>query len=192
MEDSWNQLKQDCAQCHRCSLGDTRRHLVFGVGAENARVMLIGEGPGEQEDLQGIPFVGPAGKLLDDMLEIINLDRTKVYIANIVKCRPPKNRDPMYVEQDCCSEWLRRQIALVDPKIIVCLGRIAATALIKENFRITREHGQWFTNNGRKYMALYHPSALLRDPSKRPETFVDLKILQKQIREDCPEVYARG
>lgn len=192
MTDSWNELKQECAQCRRCALSETRRNLVFGVGAEDARVMLIGEGPGEQEDLQGVPFVGPAGKLLDDMLEMIDLDRTKVYIANIVKCRPPKNRDPLYIEQDCCAEWLRRQIALVDPKIVVCLGRIAATALIQENFRITREHGQWFDVNGRKYMAIYHPSALLRDVSKRPETFVDLKALQRQILADCPEVYGHG
>ena len=192
MADSWNELKRECAQCRRCALGETRNNLVFGAGAENARVMLIGEGPGEQEDLQGVPFVGPAGKLLDDMLEMIQLDRTKVYIANIVKCRPPKNRDPMYVEQDCCAEWLQRQIALVNPCIIVCLGRIAATALIKPDFRITREHGQWFSVSGRRCMAIYHPSALLRDVSKRPETFVDLKSLQRQILADCPEVYAHG
>lgn len=192
MADSWNELKRECAQCCRCSLGETRKNLVFGTGAENARVMLIGEGPGEQEDLQGVPFVGPAGKLLDDMLEMIQLDRTKVYIANIVKCRPPKNRDPMYVEQDCCSEWLQRQIALVNPCIIVCLGRIAATALIKPDFRITREHGQWFSVSGRRCMAIYHPSALLRDVTKRPETFVDLKSLQRQILADCPEVYTHG
>ena len=192
MTDSWNKLKRECAQCRRCALGETRKNLVFGAGAENARVMLIGEGPGEQEDLQGVPFVGPAGKLLDDMLEMIQLDRTKVYIANIVKCRPPKNRDPMYVEQDCCAEWLQRQIALVNPCIIVCLGRIAATALIKPDFRITREHGQWFSVNGRRCMAIYHPSALLRDVSKRPETFVDLKSLQRHILADCPEVYAHG
>lgn len=192
MADSWNELKRECAQCRRCALGETRKNLVFGVGAENAHVMLIGEGPGEQEDLQGVPFVGPAGKLLDDMLEMIQLDRTKVYIANIVKCRPPKNRDPMYVEQDCCSEWLQRQIALVNPCIIVCLGRIAATALIKPDFRITREHGQWFSVSGRRCMAIYHPSALLRDVTKRPETFVDLKSLQRQILADCPEVYTHG
>lgn len=192
MADSWNELKRECAQCRRCALGETRKNLVFGAGAENARVMLIGEGPGEQEDLQGVPFVGPAGKLLDDMLEMIQLDRTKVYIANIVKCRPPKNRDPMYVEQDCCAEWLQRQIALVNPCIIVCLGRIAATALIKPDFRITREHGQWFSVSGRRCMAIYHPSALLRDVSKRPETFVDLKSLQRQILADRPEVYAHG
>ena len=168
MNEAWKELKQACAQCHRCGLGETRHSLVFGDGAENARIMLIGEGPGEQEDRQGVPIVGPAGKLLDDMLEMIYLDRTKVYIANIVKCRPPHNRDPQFAEQKCCSEWLQRQIELVDPVLIVCLGRIAATALIKDPFRITREHGQWFDVNGRRYMAIYHPSALLRDPSKRP------------------------
>ena len=178
MNEAWTELKQACSQCRRCGLGETRHHLVFGDGAEDARIMLIGEGPGEQEDLQGLPFVGPAGKLLDDMLEMIYLARTKVYIAN---CRPPRNRDPQFVEQKCCSEWLQRQIALVDPAIIVCLGRIAATALIKDPFRITREHGQWFDVGSRRYMAIYHPSALLRDPSKRPETFVDLKTLQREI-----------
>ena len=189
MNEAWTELKQACSQCRRCGLGETRHHLVFGDGAEDARIMLIGEGPGEQEDLQGLPFVGPAGKLLDDMLEMIYLDRTKVYIANIVKCRPPRNRDPQFVEQKCCSEWLQRQIALVDPAIIVCLVRIAATALIKDPFRITREHGQWFDVGSRRYMAIYHPSALLRDPSKRPETFVDLKTLQREIYARCPEVY---
>ena len=142
--DTWESLKHDCKSCRACSLGDTRHNLVFGVGNEQAEVMLIGEGPGEQEDLKGIPFVGPAGKLLDDMLEMIDLDRSKVYIANIVKCRPPRNRDPLNVEQEACRPWLDRQIALVDPKIIVCLGRIAAMSLIKEDFRITREHGRWF------------------------------------------------
>ena len=123
------------------------------------------------------------------MLSIIDLDRSDYYITNIVKCRPPHNRDPQFVEQKCCGEWLQRQIALVDPAIIVCLGRIAATALIKDPFRITREHGQWFDVNGRRCMAIYHPSALLRDPSKRPETFVDLKALQREIYTRCPEVY---
>ena len=187
--DSWKLLKSECADCSRCELCETRTNLVFGVGNEAAEVMFIGEGPGEQEDLQGEPFVGPAGKLLDTMLELIDLDRSKVYIANVVKCRPPRNRDPQFVEQKCCSEWLQRQIALIDPAIIVCLGRIAATALIKDPFRITREHGQWFDVDGRRYMAIYHPSALLRDPSKRPETFVDLKTLQREIYARCPEVY---
>ena len=187
--DTWESLKRDCAGCRCCSLGETRHKLVFGVGNAQAEVMLIGEGPGEQEDLQGIPFVGPAGKLLDDMLEMIDLDRQKVYIANIVKCRPPRNRDPLNVEQEACRPWLNRQIALVNPKIIVCLGRIAAMSLIREDFRITREHGQWFDRDGRRIMATYHPSALLRDVDKRPEAFMDLRALRKEIKAVCSRTY---
>lgn len=187
--DCWDSLKKECAACRGCSLWETRHELVFGVGNEKARVMLVGEGPGEQEDRQGLPFVGPAGKLLDDMLKMIDLDRDRVYIANIVKCRPPGNRDPLNVEQAACRGWLDRQIALVDPKIIVCLGRIAATSLISPDFRITREHGKWFSINGRSVMATYHPSALLRDLSKRPEAFMDLRELRKEIRALCGEVY---
>ena len=184
-----DELRKECLSCMGCELAKERSNLVFGVGNEHAEVMLIGEGPGEQEDLQGVPFVGRAGKLLDDMLEMIDLDRTKVYIANIVKCRPPKNRDPQESEQAACRHWLDEQIALVDPKIIVCLGRIAATSLIKEDFRITREHGQWFDKDGRRIMALYHPSALLRDVTKRPETFADLRSLRAEIRRICKETY---
>ena len=187
--DTWESLKRDCAGCRCCSLGETRHKLVFGVGNAQAEVMLIGEGPGEQEDLQGVPFVGPAGKLLDDMLEMIDLDRQKVYIANIVKCRPPRNRDPLNVEQEACRPWLDRQIALVNPKIIVCLGRIAAMALIREDYRITREHGQWFERDGRRLMATYHPSALLRDVDKRPEAFMDLRALRKEIKAVCSRTY---
>ena len=187
--DTWESLKRDCAGCRCCSLGETRHKLVFGVGNAQAEVMLIGEGPGEQEDLQGVPFVGPAGKLLDDVLEMIDLDRQKVYIANIVKCRPPRNRDPLNVEQEACRPWLDRQIALVNPKIIVCLGRIAAMALIREDFRITREHGQWFERDGRRLMATYHPSALLRDVDKRPEAFMDLRALRKEIKAVCSRTY---
>lgn len=187
--DTWESLKHECKNCRACSLGDTRHNLVFGVGNEQAEIMLIGEGPGEQEDLKGIPFVGPAGKLLDDMLEMIDLDRSKVYIANIVKCRPPRNRDPLNVEQEACRPWLDRQIALVDPKIIVCLGRIAAMSLIREDFRITREHGQWFDLGPRRIMATYHPSALLRDVDKRPEAFMDLRSLRKEIKAVCSRTY---
>ena len=181
----WDTLRADCLQCRRCPLCERRHSVVFGVGNVHAEVMLIGEGPGEQEDRLGEPFVGPAGKLLDDMLEMIGLDRSRVYIANIVKCRPPQNRDPQPAEQEACSEWLHEQLRLVDPKLIVCLGRIAAMALIRPNFRITREHGQWFSVGGRRCMAIYHPSALLRDVSRRPETFVDLKLLQRTIRAEC-------
>lgn len=186
--DSWEKLKSECAGCGACSLCRERKNLVFGCGNESAKIMLIGEGPGEQEDIQGVPFVGPAGKLLDSMLKMIDLDRSKVYIANIVKCRPPHNRDPLNVEQDACRQWLDRQIALVNPRIIVCLGRIAAMGIIKEDFRITREHGQWFDIGGRRVMATYHPSALLRDVSKRPEAFMDLRELRKEIRADLAAI----
>lgn len=187
--DAWEKLKADCAGCTACALSQGRRNLVFGVGREDAEVIFVGEGPGEQEDLKGEPFVGPAGQLLDTMLEIIGLDRNKVYIANIVKCRPPHNRDPLNIEQAACRTWLDRQIALINPKIIVCLGRIAAMAMIKEDFRITREHGQWYERDGRRLIATYHPSALLRDPGKRPDAFMDLRELRKEIRAVCDSTY---
>lgn len=187
--DNLEKLKSECLNCRRCPLCETRNNVVFGVGPENAEVFFIGEGPGEQEDLKGEPFVGRGGKLLDDMLELIDLDRTKIYIANMVKCRPPKNRDPLETEQMACAEWLRRQIDLLQPKLIVCLGRISAMKFIKPDFRITKEHGQWFNVDGRRVMALYHPAALLRDPNKRPETFDDLKRLQAEIRAVCDHTY---
>jgi DNA polymerase len=170
-------------ECTGCPLSRTRTNVVFGVGNPDADIMFIGEGPGEQEDLQGEPFVGPAGKLLDDMLSIIDLDRSKVYIANIVKCRPPRNRDPQEEEQLACLDYLRNQVALVKPKMIVCLGRIAATRLIRPDFRITREHGSWTQRNGIEFTAIYHPSALLRDLSKRPDTFDDLLAIRNRLNE---------
>lgn len=177
----WETLEKQCAACSRCGLRRTRTNLVFGDGNRKADIMFVGEGPGEQEDLQGIPFVGPAGKLLDDMLSIIDLDRTSCYIANVVKCRPPRNRDPEAEEQDACFNFLREQIELVHPKIIVCLGRIAAMRLIRPDFRITREHGMWFQGGEVWLTAIYHPSALLRDPSKRPETFDDLLEIRDRL-----------
>ena len=180
--DSWDILKTECASCRACPLCEGRHNLVFGVGNEHADLMFVGEGPGEQEDLQGVPFVGPAGKLLDSMLEMIDLDRNRIYIANMVKCRPPHNRDPQASEMAACRAWLDRQIALVDPKLIVCLGRISAMALIREDFRITREHGLWFDKDGRRILATFHPSALLRDPSRRPEAFMDLREIRKEYR----------
>jgi len=182
---SWEELHARCLNCKKCPLHETRHNVVFGVGDPTAQVMFVGEGPGEQEDLQGEPFVGRAGQLLDDMLALIGLQRSRVYIANIVKCRPPRNRDPLNTEQEACIGYLREQMALVAPRLVVCLGRIAACALIKPDFKITREHGQWFEQDGRRIMAIYHPAALLRDPSKRPETFVDLKALQQAVRESC-------
>lgn len=177
----WENLEKSCLQCKSCQLCQTRHNVVIGVGNKHADIMLIGEGPGEQEDLQGEPFVGAAGKLLDDMLSIIDLDRTDVYIANIVKCRPPRNRDPLPEEQDACVSFLHDQIRLVEPKIIVCLGRVAAQRLIREDYRITKEHGTWIEHAGIVYTAIYHPSALLRDVSKRPETFDDLLSIREKF-----------
>lgn len=183
----WDALYEACMSCRKCPLAETRHHVVFGEGARDAEVMLIGEGPGEQEDLQGVPFVGPAGKLLDRMLSVVDLSRETVYIANIVKCRPPRNRDPLHTEQDACIGYLRAQTALLRPKIIVCLGRIAATRLIDKNFRITRQHGQWFDRAGVLMTATYHPSAVLRDPEKGPDAFLDLKGVQEKARQLCPD-----
>lgn len=184
----WQKLEQVCMQCTKCGLCETRHNVVFGVGLRDADVMFIGEGPGEQEDLKGEPFVGPAGKLLDDMMSIIDLNRQNSYIANIVKCRPPRNRDPLETEQDACINYLRNQVALIKPKIIVCLGRIAAMRLIRPDFRITREHGTWTERNGIWITAMYHPSALLRDVTKRPETFDDLLSIREKIRETGAKV----
>ena len=181
----WENLQNECLQCRACALADTRKNVVFGMGNTEAEVLFIGEGPGANEDEQGLPFVGAAGKLLDDMLEMIGLARESVYITNIVKCRPPQNRDPLNTEKDACIGYLRRQVALMRPKIIVCLGRIAAMELIKPDFKITQEHGQFMEKSGVLMTALYHPAALLRDGTKKPETCVALKALQAKIREVC-------
>lgn len=187
---SWSELEKACASCTKCALYETRSKVVFGVGNKSAEVMFVGEGPGEQEDLRGEPFVGRGGQLLDDMLKIINLDRKRnIYIANIVKCRPPKNRDPLNAEQDACIDYLRGQYMLLKPKIVVCLGRIAAGRLIGEDFKISIDHGKWYDKDGTRFMALYHPAALLRDPRRRPETFVDLKELERVIKEVAPNTY---
>lgn len=179
----WENLERTCKTCTRCGLCETRNNVVFGVGPRNADVMFVGEGPGEQEDLQGEPFVGAAGHLLDDMMSIIDLNRDNCYIANIVKCRPPHNRDPLETEQDACIGYLRNQVALIRPKIIICLGRVAAKRLIDPEYRITRQHGTWVQKGEIWMTAIYHPSALLRDISKRPETFDDLLTIRDKITE---------
>lgn len=186
MED-WGALECRCNECRLCGLCRGRTNVVFGVGNREADVMFIGEGPGEQEDLKGEPFVGPAGRLLDDMMAIIDLNRRNTYIANIVKCRPPGNRDPQEDEQDACIGYLRNQVSLIKPKVIICLGRIAAKRIIDPDFRITKEHGTWVKKGDIWMSALYHPSALLRDPSKRPETFEDLL----SIRDKLQKVHAK-
>ena len=161
-----------------------RTNVVFGVGNREADILCVGEGPGEQEDLQGEPFDGAAGKLLDEMLSIIDLDRSNCYIANIVKCRPPHNRDPLPEEQEACIGYLRNQVMLLQPKVIVCLGRIAAKCILYPDFRITQDHGTWIQRNGVWMTAIYHPSALLRDVSKRPDTFEDLLEIRRKLQKD--------
>ena len=184
MYTNWEDLKKACESCEKCELCQTRTNVVVGVGNPNAEVMFIGEGPGESEDLQGEPFVGRAGKLLDKMLDAVDLDRRKnIYIANIVKCRPPKNRDPKPEEQEQCIGWLREQVRLIRPKVIVCLGRIAAAKIIKPDIKITKEHGMWFEKGGILMMPMLHPAALLRDPRKKPEAFQDFITLREKLRE---------
>lgn len=178
------QLRERCLGCTKCQLCSTRTNVVFGVGNPDSKVMFIGEGPGEQEDLKGEPFVGRAGKLLDLMLDAVGLSREKdIYIANIVKCRPPKNRDPLPEEQEQCINWLREQTAIIRPKIIVCLGRIAAAKIIKPDIKITKEHGQFIERNGVLMMAMLHPAALLRNPKQKPEAFEDFLRLRDKIKE---------
>ncbi len=177
-------LKADCLNCKNCSLSATRTNVVIGVGNENADIMFVGEGPGENEDLQGEPFVGKAGQLLDKYLEVIGLSRKEnIYIANIVKCRPPGNRDPEPEEQEACIEWLRCQTRLIKPKIIVCLGRIAAKKLISEDFKVTRQHGEFIKKGNILFMGTFHPAALLRNPRSKPDALSDFQALRDKIQE---------
>lgn len=190
MYDNWEDLKKACYDCKKCGLCETRTNLVFGVGNPNAEVMFIGEGPGEQEDLKGEPFVGRGGQLLDKMLAVIDLDRRKnIYIGNMVKCRPPKNRDPKPEEQEQCIFWLRNQVKLIKPKIIVCLGRISAMKVIKPDIKITKEHGVFFERNGTVLMATLHPAALLRNPNNKPAAMEDYFKLRDKINEICEHTY---
>ena len=193
MFDNFEELRENCLNCRRCGLCETRTNVVVGVGNPRSKVMFIGEGPGENEDLQGEPFVGRGGQLLDKMLAAVDLDRkTNVYIANSVKCRPPKNRETLPEEQQACIGWLRNQVALIRPKIIVCLGRIAAMRIIKPDMKITREHGQFFEKNGTLMMATLHPAALLRNPNQKPAAFEDfLKLREKidELRLDVAKTY---
>ena len=177
-------LKSDCLLCRSCPLESTRTNVVFGVGNENADIMFVGEGPGENEDLKGEPFVGKAGQLLDKYLAVIDLDRKKnIYIANIVKCRPPKNRDPLPEEQEACIPWLRAQTRLIKPKIIVCLGRIAAQRLIDPEFRVTKQHGQFIKKGNILFMGTFHPAALLRNEAQKPDALSDFLALREKIAE---------
>lgn len=182
----WEQLKEQCLSCTACPLAPTRQQVVFGVGQTDAEVLFVGEGPGANEDRQGEPFVGAAGQLLDKMLAAVGLSRQhNIYIANIVKCRPPGNRDPQPEEQEACIGWLRRQTALLRPKIIVCLGRVAACRLMDPDFKVTRQHGQFMLKNGVWMMGTLHPAAILRNPAQKADAFRDMLVLRNKIEEVC-------
>lgn len=188
--DSWETLKNDCINCTKCQLCETRTNVVFGYGNSNAEVMLVGEGPGEQEDLQGKPFVGRSGKLLDSMLKVIGLSREKnIYIGNIVKCRPPKNRDPLPEEQECCINWLRNQVSILKPKIIVAVGRIAAMKIIDTNIKITKDHGKFYKKKKTWMMPTIHPAAILRNPKQKSLVEEDFQNLKNKILEICEHTY---
>ena len=183
-------LQQECLACRRCGLCETRHSVVFGQGAVHAEVMLVGEGPGANEDEQGLPFVGKSGQLLDHYLEAVDLSRDEnVYIANIVKCRPPQNRDPLPEESAACMPWLRQQFQLIRPKIVVCLGRVAAQRMLDPGFSISRDHGKFFDKQGTLFMATYHPAALLRYPDNKPAVFGDFVALRQKITEVCDHTY---
>ncbi len=179
-----DELENKCKNCTKCDLCEGRTNLVFGIGKKDADIMLIGEGPGENEDLQGQPFVGRSGQLLDKFLASVDLSRNKnVYIANMVKCRPPKNRDPKPEEQDMCINWLREQFKIIKPKIIVCVGRISAQRLIDKNFKVTQQHGEFIDKNGTLFMGTYHPAAILRNPNNKEAAFGDWLALRDKIKE---------
>ncbi|MBE6835703.1 MAG: uracil-DNA glycosylase [Ruminococcaceae bacterium] len=172
-------LKNECLKCEACPLSKTRTNVVFGDGNENAKIVFIGEAPGANEDLQGVPFVGRSGKLLDEMCESVGLSRkTNIYIANTVKCRPPENRDPSLDEQRLCAHWLKSQLEIMRPRIIVCVGRIAAQEVIGKNFSISRQHGEFFRHGKMILTAVYHPAAILRNINLKPDTVEDLKKIK--------------
>lgn len=181
MNDTWDKLIADCEGCTACELCKTRTNLVFGTGNRNADVLFIGEAPGDNEDKTGIPFVGRAGKLLDQYLFAVDIPRDSIYIANILKCRPPQNRDPLPDEEAACMDFLRRQVRLINPKIIVCLGRISAAKLIRPDYKITKEHGTFVKKGNFLMTAVYHPAFLLRNPTKKEEMLVDMQAIKKQI-----------
>ncbi len=184
MKNDFSGVYEACKSCTKCALCETRHNVVFGVGNPDAEILFVGEAPGENEDLQGEPFVGRGGKLLDLYLNGIGLDRKEnIYIANILKCRPPQNRDPKPEEAEQCLPYLREQVRIMQPKILVCVGRIAAQIIISKDFKVTKEHGIFYERKGMLLMGTFHPAALLRDPSKKGDCFEDFLKLQDKIRE---------
>ena len=184
-------LEKMCSQCTACSLSAARTHCVFGAGDPRADILFVGEAPGEQEDLLGKPFVGRAGQLLDKFLAAVDIPREEVYISNILKCRPPKNRDPLPEEESACIGFLREQVKLIQPKMIVCLGRISAMKLIRPDFKMTKQHGEWVKKGNYLMTAVYHPAYLLRDPRKKEDMLVDMRrIAQKwsELKREAGEI----
>jgi len=189
---NWDELTKLCTSCTNCSLGASRTNIVIGRGNRNAPLMLVGEGPGEQEDQQGLPFVGPAGKLLDLLMDALMIREEDYYIANIVKCRPPANRIPLEEEAEKCLPYLRNQVALIKPKIIVCLGATAMKYIVSKDARITQIRGKWIERKGYWIMPTFHPAALLRDVSKRVPMWDDFKKVKRKLDEIRAENTGNG
>ena len=177
MFDNWEELEKSIVDCKKCKLCNKRTNIVFGTGNKQAKIMLIGEGPGADEDMQGEPFVGKAGKLMDMAFDAVGIDRNNVYIANIVKCRPPNNRNPEDDEAEACLDYLRNQVMLVKPKIIVLLGSVALKNILGKDYGITASRGRWVEKKGIYYMPTWHPAALLRDESKKVDFIKDLLMV---------------
>ena len=182
MYETWEELEESIKNCNKCKLCHGRRNIVFGTGNKNADIMFIGEGPGADEDIQGEPFVGKAGQLMNKAFDALEIERENVYIANIVKCRPPQNRNPEKDEANACINYLRNQVMLVKPKIIVLLGSVALKNILGDKYSITTARGNWIENKGIYYMPTFHPAALLRDDSKKIYFWRDLKLVKEKIK----------
>jgi DNA polymerase len=177
----FDELRSLAHDCTKCRLAGTRTNVVFGVGSPTADLMFIGEAPGRDEDLQGEPFVGRAGQLLTDIIKAMKLTRDEVYIANVIKCRPPENRNPEPDELDACRPFIRRQVELIQPKVIVTLGRFALQSLLEKAYGISAARGQWLEYNGVKVMPTYHPAYLLRNPAAKKEVWADMKKVMAEL-----------
>ena len=183
MYETWEELNEAIKDCNKCKLCSGRNNIVFGTGNKNADIMFIGEGPGADEDIQGEPFVGKAGQLMNKAFEALEIKREEVYIANIVKCRPPQNRNPEPDEAKACMDYLRNQVILVKPKIILLLGSISLKNILGEEYGITNSRGKWIERKGIWYMPTFHPAALLRDDSKKIDFWKDLKLIKEKLKE---------
>ena len=183
MYETWEKLEESINGCNKCKLCTGRKNIVFGAGNKNADIMFIGEGPGADEDIQGEPFVGKAGQLMDKAFEALEIERNYVYIGNIVKCRPPQNRNPELDEVKACMDYLRNQVLLIKPKIIVLLGNVALKNILGEEYSITNSRGKWIEKKGIWYMPTFHPVVLLRDESKKIDFWRDLKLIKDKLKE---------